>query len=122
MCDFKPGDRVEKYRGGTQMHPLSAPVGARGTVEAAGITIKGAPFITLREWPTGGVAKGHMASHWRRPERRCHPAQAWALMRTGLSLHDVAARSHDDPIMLDRDVWAWRAEKTRAATDQRASA
>lgn len=49
----------------------------------------------------------------------CHPAQAWALMKLGTSVKEIARRSRDNPKILDRAIWAWRAEQTRSrACDQ----
>lgn len=44
----------------------------------------------------------------------CHPAAAWALMRRGQSLKQVAAATQDDAAELDRAIWDYCAAKARA--------
>jgi hypothetical protein len=43
-----------------------------------------------------------------------HPAQAWARMKRGQSLKQIAAETHDDPAELDRAVWDYLAREARA--------
>jgi len=110
MATFAPGDRVEKFQG-AHGHPNAAPIGARGTVVRVGVDRKGVSYLVLKEWP-GGTVLGHVAENWRVPMLHCSAKQAWTLMRTGLSLTEVARLSHDDPVMLDAAVWAYRAAVT----------
>lgn len=42
----------------------------------------------------------------------CHPATAWALMKRGMDVHQVAARYGDIARELDAAIWVYRAAAT----------
>lgn len=45
----------------------------------------------------------------------CHPATAWALMKRGMDVHQIAARYGDIARDLDEAIWEWRATMTGSA-------
>lgn len=70
MCDFKPGDEIEKFRiGGGILTPFSLPVGTRATV---------AEIIRCPHWHCDGVrlvefpdhGSGHAVLSWRKVQKR----------------------------------------------------
>lgn len=74
MCDFRPGDEVEKFREheglpGLLKSPFSLPVGTRAVVEAIGVNPHyGHIGLHLSGYPDNGY--GHYAAFWRKVQRR----------------------------------------------------
>lgn len=46
------------------------------------------------------------------PETTCSPPHAWALLKRGMTIRQIATRYGDLPRDLDASIWAWRAAVT----------
>lgn len=78
MCDFKPGDEVEKIKWDEDPGPKSLPKGTQATV--AKITVLGRRIgLHLMQFADGGV--GHDATNWRKVQRR--DLSAWLKTSVG---------------------------------------